>query len=566
MANTPRAKRNAGKSQNQLFNEKADRDAAALRAMALPRAAKAMTTEDISLPAPKRPTIPTRASTQSQPYALAQDEYTRPQDQSPPPPTLCPLLAGSFGESQAQPDYRSTLDDLSSQDPVDYALDDEYGRDGEDGRDGEEGEGRDGEEGIGETQVDGTQKRVQRSKFPWDKERRLELVGLKMYSDFICMNRHRAGGLRSDEKTAIVTAIMKAARQMYPTQADQLALVFSQVKTKFDWYQRKTTAIERLLEVSGFGMDWKVGVVSAANATWTKYLSMDSHKEARWLRDNPLPGIEWCRNIWGTKTATGEHAMGGAMAAMGSAKAKQSTKRKRTGEHPDERAHTVSVAPECEQTEPIEPVDEEEEADDPDTPGPSSARHGVRTRRAAATPVLTKKDTKPVSGAAVLGEKMHAAFKLLADAKMEPERVLTQARSLMWEFHGSRVHQQACLRTFNEQPWCVAAYVEGNFEYRLRFMATIQSDNNTDDTFDRDVARIDLLRGQRQKQLARIARAEAAGRRHFITLIPHDRVKDVDLDATRPHKIRLSDSDEEDTDEEEQRRSAAAPEILRHLI
>lgn len=113
------------------------------------------------------------------------------------------------------------------------------------------------------------------------------------------------------------------------------------------------------------------------------------------------------------------------MAAMGSAKAKQSTKRKRTSEHPDERARTVSIAPECKQTEPIEPIEEEEEADNPNTPGLSSIRHGVRTRRAAAIPVLSKKDAKPVSGAAVLGEKMHTAFKLLADAKIEPERVLT---------------------------------------------------------------------------------------------------------------------------------------------
>lgn len=48
-----------------------------------------------------------------------------------------------------------------------------------------------------------------------------------MYSDFIYINRYRAGRLRSNKKTAIVAAIIKATRQKYPKQADQLALVFS---------------------------------------------------------------------------------------------------------------------------------------------------------------------------------------------------------------------------------------------------------------------------------------------------------------------------------------------------
>lgn len=50
---------------------------------------------------------------------------------------------------------------------------------------------------------------------------------MKIYSDFICINCYRAGRLRSNKKTAIVTAVIKATRQMYLTQADQLALVFS---------------------------------------------------------------------------------------------------------------------------------------------------------------------------------------------------------------------------------------------------------------------------------------------------------------------------------------------------
>lgn len=112
----------------------------------------------------------------------------------------------------------------------------------------------------------------------------------------------------------------------------------------------------------------------------------------------------------------------------------------------------------------------------------------------------------------------------------------------------------------------VAPYVEGNYEYRLRFIATIQSDNNTDDTFDRDVARIDLLRSRRQDQLERIAKAEKAGRRHFVTVIRRDAISNIDLNAVRPHKIRLSESDDKNTDKEAERRSEAAPDILRAIV
>lgn len=133
----------------------------------------------------------------------------------------------------------------------------------------------------------------------------------------------------------------------------------------------------------------------------------------------------------------------------------------------------------------------------------------------------------------------------------------------MFEFHASYAYSNACMRTWNEQPWLIAAYVEGNHEYRLRFIATVQSNNNTDDNFDRDVARIDLLRDRRQKQLNRIAKAEAAGRKHYTVLTRRDVVDGIDLDAARPHKIRLSESDDENTDEEAERRSAAAPSILK---
>jgi len=48
---------------------------------------------------------------------------------------------------------------------------------------------------------------------------------LKIYSDFIYINRYRAGRLRGNKKAAIIVAIIKTTRQMYSKQ--ELALVFS---------------------------------------------------------------------------------------------------------------------------------------------------------------------------------------------------------------------------------------------------------------------------------------------------------------------------------------------------
>lgn len=109
----------------------------------------------------------------------------------------------------------------------------------------------------------------------------------------------------------------------------------------------------------------------------------------------------------------------------------------------------------------------------------------------------------------------------------------------------------------------VAPFVEGTHKYRLRFMATVQSDNNTDDNFDRKVARVDFLRDRRQRQLARIAKAEAAGRKHYTVVTRRDIIEGIDLDAVRPHKIRLAESNNENTDEEAERRSAAVLEVLK---
>ncbi|KAL9528020.1 hypothetical protein SMMN14_08193 [Sphaerulina musiva] len=116
MPPNPRAKRNAGKSQNQLFNEKADRDAAAQRA--LTAHPKAVATEDIVSPPPKRPTLPTRASSQSQPYPLS-SQMAGILD-----PSLEDSL-GQFGESQSLPDDEDDgLGGPASQDPTNYALGD----------------------------------------------------------------------------------------------------------------------------------------------------------------------------------------------------------------------------------------------------------------------------------------------------------------------------------------------------------------------------------------------------------------------------------------------------------
>lgn len=133
----------------------------------------------------------------------------------------------------------------------------------------------------------------------------------------------------------------------------------------------------------------------------------------------------------------------------------------------------------------------------------------------------------------------------------------------MFEFYASYIYSNAYIRTQNKQPQLIATYVEGDYEYRLRFIATIQSDNNIDDNFDRNVARIDLLQDRRQKQLSRIVRVEVVGRKHFTVLIPRDVVKSIDLNATRPYKIRLTESNEENTDEEAERRSTVVLSILR---
>lgn len=534
----PRVKRNAGKSQNQLFNEKADRDAAAQRATAH---SKAVATEDIVSAPPKRPVLPNRASTQSQPYPIVRD------DESPPAMAIDPSLEdtlGQFGESQPLlGDEEYDLNGHASQDPTNYALGD--------------GDEEDEDEDVStpaETQGSGSQKKQKSPPFPWDSGRVLEFKLLEAHVKVLARNKHRAGGLRKPERDYLVAVVLKAAKELYPEDAQTLTLHWGQCKTKEDQYQRRTQAAERLLfECSGFGINWLTGLVTADDHVWEKYLALECHKHARPLRTEPLPGAQWCQVIWATKTATGYLSVGGASAAIASG---QDKKRKRATLAGAALVETSVI------TEEAIAMDEDDDDADDDDDAASPVVNGTNTRRAAAVPPLTPREKK-VSGAELLGKSMERAAAIAADARLAPKRQLTDARTLMFAFHGSQVHSNACMRTWNEQPWMVAPFVEGNHEYRLRFMATIQSDNNTDDNFDRDVARIDFLRDRRQRQLARIARAEAAGRKHYTVVTPRYSIKDIDLDAVRPHKIRLSESDNEDTDEEAERRSAATPDILR---
>lgn len=133
----------------------------------------------------------------------------------------------------------------------------------------------------------------------------------------------------------------------------------------------------------------------------------------------------------------------------------------------------------------------------------------------------------------------------------------------MFAFFSTQIYSNVYIRTQNEQPWIVALFIEGTYKYRLRFIATIQSNNNTDNSFDRKVARIDFIRNRRQKQLVRIAKVEAASRKHYTVVIRRDIIEGIDLDTIRPYKIRLAESNNENTNKEEERRSATVPEVLK---
>lgn len=132
----------------------------------------------------------------------------------------------------------------------------------------------------------------------------------------------------------------------------------------------------------------------------------------------------------------------------------------------------------------------------------------------------------------------------------------------MFVFFSTQIYSNTYIRIQNEQPQIVALFVEGNYKYRLRFIATVQSNNNTDNSFNRKVARIDFIRNRRQKQLVRITKADAASRKHYTIVIRRDIIEGINLDAVRPYKIRLLESNNKNTDEEAERRSSTVPDIL----
>lgn len=239
----------------------------------------------------------------------------------------------------------------------------------------------------------------------------LELMVIRMHAEFIMKNRHRDKTLRKDERNEIVTAVLGYTREMYPKEAASLSLVWSQCRSKEDFYQGLVTAAERLLlECSGFGINWLTGLVEAALATWDRYLAMECYKKAKFLRYYTLPGIEWCRIIWGQRTATGEFASGGATVAAAAA---QDRKRKRP---------TLVAAVSTGVSDTV--VDQVGEEVDDDSDGEVAGKSGANTRRAEAKPVLTPRQ-KNMSSADKLGNKMVEAFTIASEAKLAPARLLT---------------------------------------------------------------------------------------------------------------------------------------------
>lgn len=515
----PRPKRTTKPSQNAQFNAKADAEAEALR-VAITRSGPPATksTDDIYDHRTPLPTNnwPSRSPTQSQPYG---DLITTAGQYGAGSPILDPLLRNPFKpsvEEQCQSSLPTQLEDddgdvelSDTQNPDNYALVVE-----------------DGEQELQDTQdVDGSQRRAQRTKFPWDKPRELELIVLKMHAHFIKLNRHRQGGLRKAEKDAIVAATLKAARIMYPDKAASLSLDWVQCKTKEDWYQRKTTAAERLLyECSGYGINWLTGQVTAADATWEKYCAMECHKEARFLRYNVLPGVEWCREIWGQRTATGEMSSGGVAAATAVARER---KRKRTVEAGDDDATTPSATPSAPSATPSVTKPQPEEEDDGDSEPGTVAVRGRRTPRTPAAPIVASGSKKP-AGAETLATALRWGFDRLAMAKMHPIETMNKARTKMLDFFPTFNCQRFCLQKFKD-PDEAAMFATGTFEYRLRFLGMIQDDYDTPDYFKERVEQVDRLRAQYNEQRERIFRAKANGRKCYTVLMNPLIIEGIDL-------------------------------------
>lgn len=334
---------------------------------------------------------------------------------------------------------------------------------------------------------------------------------------------------------------------MYLEDAETLTLYQGQCKTKEDQYQRRIQALERLLfKYSRFGINQVIGLVTADNRYQEKYLAIDYYKYTKLLRYKPLPSLQQYRVIQVTKTATSFLSVRGIASA---ATSRQDKKRKRAI-----KAGPIPVDPPT-----TDIVDEEDDNDKPESTSKGN------TRRASAIPLLALAQKK-LSSAKILSYSIVRATTIATEVKLVPKKRASIARILMFAFYSSQTYANVYILTQDQQPQIVALYVEGNYKYRLRFIATIQSNNNTDNTFDRDVARIDLLRSRRQDQLERIAKVEKAGQRHFVTVIRRDAISNIDLNAIRPYKIRLLESNDKNTNKEVERRSEAALDILRAIV
>lgn len=203
--------------------------------------------------------------------------------------------------------------------------------------------------------------------------------------------------------------MLKAAKELYPEEAQTLTLYQGQYKTKEDQYQRRTQAVERLLfKYSRFSINQLIGLVTADNYIQEKYLKLDCYKYTRSLRSKPLLEAQQYQAIQATKTTTSYLSVGGTSTIIAS---RQSKKRKRTiqpGTTDEPTAITKEVV-----------VEEEEDNDNsPVTP----AINGTNTRRASIVLLLLTPKEKKVSSAELLSKSIERAATIAIEARLVPKR------------------------------------------------------------------------------------------------------------------------------------------------
>lgn len=331
-----------------------------------------------------------------------------------------------------------------------------------------------------------------------------------MYTYFIKRNRYRQGRLRKQEKDLIIAAVLKATRTIYLDKVATLSLDQVQYKTKEDQYQRKTTAAKRLLyKCSRYRVNWLTRQVTTIESIQDKYTTIEYYKEARFLRYNALPSIEYCREIQGKRTATSEFSIGSIAATTTTA---QDRKRKRVvNEGSADESATITT---------IELLELEQE----DEKGPSElGANSIRTRRTRAIPVLAAKEKK-LASTDTLALALRQGFDRLAIAKIHPIETLTKARRKILDFIPTYNCQRFCQEKFKDSNEA-ATFATSNFEYRLRFLAIIQDNYDTPNYFKEHIKRIDRLRAQYNEGKRRIAVVEARGTKSYIVLIKYNIIK-----------------------------------------